>query len=44
MRGLRGMAFGNDSNSQPHNTLFFTASTDAADGGFGRIDLDTAGR
>ncbi len=38
-RGMWGIAFGNDSNSQPHNTLFFTAATDEADGAFGRIDL-----
>ncbi len=36
--GLWGIAFGNDSNSQPHNTLFFVAGTDQADGTFGRID------
>ena len=27
-RGLRALAFGNGSNDQPHNTLFFAASTD----------------
>jgi uncharacterized protein (TIGR03118 family) len=36
--GLRGIAFGNGSHGQPRTTLFFTASTDAADGVFGRID------
>jgi uncharacterized protein (TIGR03118 family) len=38
-RGLWGIVFGNDSNDQPHNTLFFTAGTDEADGMFGRIDV-----
>jgi uncharacterized protein (TIGR03118 family) len=38
-RGLWGIAFGNDSNDQPHNTLFFTAGTDEADGAYGRIDV-----
>jgi uncharacterized protein (TIGR03118 family) len=38
--GLLGIAFGNDANNQPHNTLFFTAGTNAgADGTYGRIDL-----
>lgn len=38
--GLRGIAFGNDVNNQPHSTLFFTAGTnDEANGLFGRIDL-----
>jgi uncharacterized protein (TIGR03118 family) len=37
--GLWGMAFGNDANNQPHNTLFFAAGTnDEANGEFGRID------
>ncbi|MBL6750752.1 MAG: TIGR03118 family protein [Nevskia sp.] len=41
--GLWGIAFGNDSASQPHNTLFFAAGTnDEADGTYGRIDLNTA--
>jgi uncharacterized protein (TIGR03118 family) len=35
--GLHGIAFGNDANNQPHNTLFFTAG--GQDGVFGRIDL-----
>lgn len=38
-RGLWAIAFGNDSNVQPRNALFFTAGTDEADGKFGRIDL-----
>ncbi|HWJ34293.1 MAG TPA: TIGR03118 family protein [Steroidobacteraceae bacterium] len=38
--GLWGMAFGNDANNQPHNTLFFTAGTNnEANGSYGRIDL-----
>jgi len=38
--GLLGLAFGNDANAQPHNTLFFTAGPNAgADGIYGRIDL-----
>jgi uncharacterized protein (TIGR03118 family) len=38
--GLWGIAFGNDANSQPHNTLFFAAGTnDEANGVYGRIDL-----
>jgi hypothetical protein len=37
-QGLWGIAFGNDSNDQPHNTLFFAAGTDEADGIYGRID------
>ena len=36
--GLWGIAFGNGSNDQPRNTLFFAASTDDLDGTFGRID------
>jgi uncharacterized protein (TIGR03118 family) len=36
--GLWGIAFGNGSNDQPRNTLFFAASTDDLDGIFGRID------
>ena len=37
--GLLGIAFGNDANNQPHNTLFFAAGTNAgADGTYGRID------
>jgi len=38
--GLRGIAFGNDTGNQPHNTLFFTAG--GQDGVFGRIDLGSA--
>jgi uncharacterized protein (TIGR03118 family) len=38
--GLWGIAFGNDANNQPHNTLFFAAGTNSeADGLYGRIDL-----
>jgi uncharacterized protein (TIGR03118 family) len=38
--GLWGIAFGNDSLNQPHNTLFFTAGPNkAANGLYGRIDL-----
>jgi uncharacterized protein (TIGR03118 family) len=40
--GLLGIAFGNDANSQPHNTLFFTAGINGgANGIYGRIDLTT---
>ena len=40
MPGLWGIAFGNDTNNQPHNTLFFAAGTnDEANGEYGRIDL-----
>jgi uncharacterized protein (TIGR03118 family) len=40
--GLLGIAFGNDANSQPHNTLFFAAGVNGgADGLYGRIDLTT---
>ncbi len=38
--GLWGIAFGNDANNQPHNTLFFAAGTNNEAGGlYGRIDL-----
>lgn len=38
--GLWGIAFGNDNNNQPHNTLFFAAGTnDEVNGAYGRIDL-----
>lgn len=38
--GLWGIAFGNDANNQPHNTLFFAAgANNEADGLYGRIDL-----
>jgi uncharacterized protein (TIGR03118 family) len=38
--GLLGIAFGNDANSQPHNTLFFAFGPNGgADGLYGRIDL-----
>jgi uncharacterized protein (TIGR03118 family) len=37
--GLRGIAFGNDTGNQPHNTLFFSAGVnDQVNGEFGRID------
>ncbi len=40
MPGLWGIAFGNDADNQPHNTLFFAAGiNDEADGVYGRIDL-----
>jgi uncharacterized protein (TIGR03118 family) len=38
--GLWGMAFGNDADNQPHNTLFFAAGTNnEANGSYGRIDV-----
>jgi uncharacterized protein (TIGR03118 family) len=38
--GLWGIVFGNDSDNQPHNTLFYAAGTDMqADGVYGRIDV-----
>jgi len=41
--GLWGIAFGNDANNQPHNTLFFAAGTnDEANGSYGRIDVGAA--
>jgi uncharacterized protein (TIGR03118 family) len=37
--GLWGISFGNDSATQPHNTLFFAAGTnDGSSGEYGRID------
>ena len=37
--GLWGIAFGNDADNQPHNTLFFAAgANDENDGLYGRID------
>jgi uncharacterized protein (TIGR03118 family) len=40
--GLLGIAFGNDADSQPHNTLFFASGINGgADGVYGRIDLTT---
>jgi uncharacterized protein (TIGR03118 family) len=40
--GLWGIAFGNDADSQPHNTLFFASGINGgADGVYGRIDLTT---
>jgi uncharacterized protein (TIGR03118 family) len=41
--GLWGIAFGNDTGDQPHNTLFFSAGVnDGSDGEFGRIDAGGA--
>jgi uncharacterized protein (TIGR03118 family) len=41
--GLWGIAFGNGSNNQPVNTLFYAAGTnDEANGELGRIDLGAA--
>jgi uncharacterized protein (TIGR03118 family) len=38
--GLLGIAFGNDADSQPHNTLFFAVGPNGgANGIYGRIDL-----
>ncbi|MEO7208569.1 MAG: TIGR03118 family protein [Steroidobacteraceae bacterium] len=38
--GLWGIAFGNDANNQPHNTLFLAAGpNDEANGSYGRIDV-----
>jgi uncharacterized protein (TIGR03118 family) len=38
--GLWGIAFGNDQQQQPHNTLFFAAGlNNGSDGLYGRIDL-----
>ncbi|SAL61957.1 hypothetical protein AWB70_05629 [Caballeronia cordobensis] len=38
--GLWGIAFGNNLNAQPSNTLFFAAGPNAeADGAYGRIDM-----
>ncbi|HEY2021340.1 MAG TPA: TIGR03118 family protein, partial [Paraburkholderia sp.] len=40
--GMWGIAFGNDLNNQPSNTLFLTAGpNDEANGVYGRIDLNT---
>ena len=40
--GLWGLAFGNDADNQPHNTLFFSAGINGeADGLYGRIDTRT---
>jgi uncharacterized protein (TIGR03118 family) len=39
--GLWGIAFGNGVNSQPTNTLFFTAGpSDEAHGLYGRLDMN----
>jgi uncharacterized protein (TIGR03118 family) len=41
--GLWGIAFGNDADNQPHNTLFYAAGTNnEANGVYGRIDLGGA--
>ena len=38
--GLWGIAFGNDADNQPHNTLFYAAGpNDEANGAYGRIDV-----
>ena len=38
--GLWGIAFGNDANNQPHNTLFYAAGlNNEANGTYGRIDV-----
>jgi uncharacterized protein (TIGR03118 family) len=38
--GLWGIAFGNDANNQPHNTLFYAAGIGGeAHGNYGRVDL-----
>jgi len=40
--GLWGIAFGNDANNQPHNTLFFAAGpNNETSGSYGRIDVGT---
>ncbi|MDI3259396.1 MAG: TIGR03118 family protein [Sinobacteraceae bacterium] len=40
IEGLWGIAFGNDADRQPHNTLFFAAGiNDEANGLYGRIDV-----
>jgi uncharacterized protein (TIGR03118 family) len=42
--GLWGIAFGNDFDNQPANSLFFAAGiNDEADGLYGRIDVTTSG-
>jgi uncharacterized protein (TIGR03118 family) len=41
--GLWGIAFGNDANNQPHNTLFLAAGpNNEANGSYGRIDVGAA--
>jgi hypothetical protein len=38
--GLWGIVFGNDTENQPHNTLFYAAGTNGyANGEYGRIDV-----
>jgi uncharacterized protein (TIGR03118 family) len=42
--GLWGIAFGNDSSNQSHNTLYYAAGTnDEANGDYGRIDVNASG-
>jgi uncharacterized protein (TIGR03118 family) len=38
-KGLWGLLFGNDTNNQPSNTLFYSAGPTPTTGVFGRIDL-----
>jgi len=41
--GLWGIAFGNDAENQPHNTLFYAAGTNAyTNGEYGRIDVNAS--
>ena len=41
--GLWGIAFGNDSANQPHNTLYYAAGTnDEKNGDYGRIDVNAS--
>jgi uncharacterized protein (TIGR03118 family) len=41
--GLWGIAFGNDAENQPHNTLFYAAGTnDYMNGEYGRIDVNAS--
>jgi hypothetical protein len=43
LQGLWGIAFGNDTGNQPHNTLFFSAGINGqVNGEFGRIDAGGA--
>ncbi|MCX7056340.1 MAG: TIGR03118 family protein, partial [Proteobacteria bacterium] len=40
--GLWGIAFGNDADNQPHNTLFYAAGpNNEANGQYGRVDIGT---
>ena len=38
--GLWGIAFGNDTNNQPKNTLFYAAGPTATQGVYGRVDIN----